>query len=71
MLFVQPFAWHAREALRKMIIGKHVKYIVEYNIPTIGRDFVKICTADGKDVAAELVAAGWARVRSSQQPNEY
>eukprot|EP00123_Amoebidium_parasiticum_P022581 comp9044_c0_seq1/m.4227 comp9044_c0_seq1/g.4227 ORF comp9044_c0_seq1/g.4227 comp9044_c0_seq1/m.4227 type:complete len:894 (-) comp9044_c0_seq1:191-2872(-) len=59
----EPFAWHAREALRRLLVGKPVKYTVEYTVPTTGRDFVRIVTQDGKDAAAELVAQGWLKAR--------
>eukprot|EP00124_Ichthyophonus_hoferi_P001257 Ihof_evm5s61 gene=Ihof_evmTU5s61 len=59
----EPFAWQAREALRHMLVGKQIKYVIEYTVPTTGRDFVRITTKDGKDVASEMVAQGWLKVR--------
>jgi staphylococcal nuclease domain-containing protein 1 len=39
MLFFQPFAWEAREFLRKKLVGKEVSYTVEYKAPGTGREY--------------------------------
>lgn len=35
----QPFAWEAREFLRKKLIGKEVLFSVEYKVPGTGREY--------------------------------
>ena len=40
LLFLwQPFAWEAREFLRKKLIGKEVLFSVEYKVPGTGREY--------------------------------
>lgn len=38
-LLLQPFAWEAREFLRKKLVGKEVSYTVEYKAPGTGREY--------------------------------
>ena len=35
----EPFAWEAREFLRKKLIGKEVVFTVEYKVPSTGREY--------------------------------
>ena len=35
----EPFAWEAREFLRKKLIGKEVVFTVEYKVPSSGREY--------------------------------
>lgn len=35
----QPFAWEAREYLRKKLIGKEVAFVIEYTVPGTGREY--------------------------------
>ena len=39
MCILQPFAWEAREFLRKKLIGKEVLFSVEYKVPGTGREY--------------------------------
>jgi len=36
---LQPFAWEAREFVRKKLIGKEVCFTVEYKAPGSGKEF--------------------------------
>eukprot|EP01135_Chromosphaera_perkinsii_P002958 Nk52_evm69s230 gene=Nk52_evmTU69s230 len=59
--FSQPFAWDCREALRRKIIGKEVKFTVEYKVPS-GREYG--CIWLGKEnITQFLISNGWAKIR--------
>eukprot|EP00262_Sarcandra_glabra_P004367 TRINITY_DN1532_c0_g1_i1.p1 TRINITY_DN1532_c0_g1~~TRINITY_DN1532_c0_g1_i1.p1 ORF type:complete len:989 (-),score=241.67 TRINITY_DN1532_c0_g1_i1:125-3091(-) len=62
----EPFAWDSREYLRKLCIGKEVTFKVDYNVPSIGREFGSVFLGD-KNVALLVVAEGWAKVREQGQ----
>ncbi|PIK48262.1 putative nuclease domain-containing protein 1 [Apostichopus japonicus] len=62
----EPYAWEAREFLRKKLIGKDVAFTVEYVVPGSGRAYG--CIFLGKDTLAEnvtesIVAEGLVEVR--------
>jgi staphylococcal nuclease domain-containing protein 1 len=62
----EPFAWDAREFLRKKVVGKEVCFTVEYRAPGTGKEYG--CVYLGKDTSAEnlteaLVAEGLVEVR--------
>jgi len=61
----QPFAWEAREFLRKKLVGKEVMFQVEYTIPNTGREFGTVFVG-GESVTLALLRAGLARVRESR-----
>jgi len=48
----------SREFLRKLCIGKEVTFRVDYNVPTINRDF-KIVFLEDKNVVVLAVSQGW------------
>ena len=48
MCMFQPFAWEAREFLRKKVIGKEVTFTVEYKPPAAGREYGFIFLGKGK-----------------------
>jgi len=59
----QPFAWAAREFLRKELIGKRVSFRVEATTPT-GREMGSVTLDDtGASVSSLVVGNGWAKVR--------
>ena len=59
----QPFAWAAREFLRKELIGKRVSFRVEATTPT-GREMGSVILEDtGASVSSLVVANGWAKVK--------
>lgn len=75
----EPWAWEARELLRQACIGKTVRFIVEYKVPS-GREFVRLfvpreagesapegASAYGVNVAEELVTAGVVEVRNNDR----
>lgn len=35
----EPYAWEAREFLRKKLVGKEVVFTVEYKVPSTGREY--------------------------------
>ena len=35
----EPYAWEAREFLRKKLVGKEVVFTVEYKVPASGREY--------------------------------
>jgi len=62
----EPYAWEAREFLRKRLVGKEVCFTVEYKTPGTGREYG--CVYNGKDTEAEnmtekLIEAGLVEVR--------
>ncbi|KAH7296655.1 hypothetical protein KP509_26G032900 [Ceratopteris richardii] len=58
----EPFAWDSREFLRKRSIGKEVIFKVDYVVSTINREFGSVFIGE-KNLALEVVEAGWAKVR--------
>ncbi|CAI9767251.1 unnamed protein product [Fraxinus pennsylvanica] len=64
----EPFAWGSREFLRKLCIGKDVKFKVDYTVPSIGREFGSVVfSSDDTNISFLVVAAGWAKVRDQGQ----
>eukprot|EP01137_Pigoraptor_chileana_P032464 Opistho-2@21860 len=75
----EPFAWECREYLRKRLVGKDVKFTVEYAVPS-GREFGTVwidSAANGtsENIVASLVKEGLAKVRpvsgNHQRTEEY
>ena len=63
---MQPFAWEAREYLRKKLVGKEVSFTVEYKVPGTGREYGVIYIGrdvTGENVTEALVAEGLVEVR--------
>ncbi len=48
--------------MRKLLIGKQVKFRVEYAVASIGREFGQVYVGDD-NASLESVANGWAKVR--------
>lgn len=46
-LSLQPYAWEAREFLRKKLVGKEVCYTVEYKAPGTGREYGAVYVGRG------------------------
>ncbi|KAK6171496.1 hypothetical protein SNE40_019673 [Patella caerulea] len=62
----EPWAWEAREFLRKKVIGKEVAFTVEYKAPGTGREYG--CVYLGKDTSGEnlteaMIMEGFVEVR--------
>ena len=51
----EPFAFASREFLRRLLIGKQVKFRVEYAVQSIGREFGQVYVGD---VNAGLMPVG-------------
>nr|CCA19388.1 nuclease putative [Albugo laibachii Nc14] len=67
----EPYAYSSREFLRKLCIGKTVRFKVEYRVNVINRDFGSIWlqNAEGEEHVNTLVAQeGYAKVK--QEGNE-
>ncbi|XP_057749157.1 ribonuclease TUDOR 1 [Arachis stenosperma] len=62
----EPYAWESREFLRKLCVGKEVTFKIDYNVPSINREFASVFLGD-KNVAMLVVAAGWAKIREQGQ----
>lgn len=61
----EPFAWEAREFLRKKLVGQEVVFSVEYSVND--RDYVTLYLgkdANGENMAESLVRAGLVDVRT-------
>ena len=60
----EPFAWESREYLRKLIIGKQVKFNIDYQIQNTNfqRDFATLTLADGQNVGQLCLQNGWVRI---------
>ncbi|KAE8270070.1 hypothetical protein A4X09_0g2273 [Tilletia walkeri] len=72
----EPQAFPSREHLRLLLVGREIRYKVEYTVPIPGasgpgREFAHVFLppkAQGQqdtNVAAEILAAGWAKVHDS------
>ena len=68
--FMQPYAWEAREFLRKLVVGKEVKFVVEHK--TTNREYgVVWVAADGCNLADETLKEGLVEVRQAgARPSE-
>ncbi|ESO85752.1 hypothetical protein LOTGIDRAFT_235720 [Lottia gigantea] len=73
----EPWAWEAREFLRKKVIGKEVAFTVEYTAPGSGKEYG--CVYLGKDTSGEnlteaMIKEGLVEVRKmglkSDDPNQ-
>ncbi|KAI9300621.1 hypothetical protein BJ944DRAFT_21573 [Cunninghamella echinulata] len=64
----EPFAFGAREFLRKLLVGKEVAFIPEYTITTVTpqREYGSIILANGDNVAHLGVKEGWLKVREGK-----
>ena len=70
ILSTQPYAWEAREFVRKLLIGKPVKFQHEYSVDRLEREFGKVTTQSNQNLAELLIGEGLAEVRSQQQKTE-
>ncbi|GFO47277.1 staphylococcal nuclease domain-containing protein 1-like [Plakobranchus ocellatus] len=64
----EPWAWEAREFLRKKIIGKEVAFTVEYKVPGTGREYGVIYLgkdASGENLTESLISEGLVDVRKT------
>ena len=61
-----PFAWGAREFLRKLAVGKRVSFQVEAQ-GAANRAFGAVYLEDGSSLTAHIVSNGWAKPKAGQQ----
>ncbi|DBA04877.1 TPA: hypothetical protein N0F65_006879 [Lagenidium giganteum] len=70
----EPYAWVSREFLRKRVIGKQVRFKVEYRVAAINRDFgsVWITKDNGKEenLCVVMARAGLAKVKPLDQSRD-
>lgn len=59
----EPFAFESRDALRKLVVGKHVQFLVLYQIPNTLRDYGIVFLNDGRQLPEEMVKEGWLKLR--------
>ncbi|KAK7107596.1 staphylococcal nuclease domain-containing protein 1-like [Littorina saxatilis] len=62
----EPYAWEAREYLRKKLIGKEVTFYQEYKVPGSGREYGALYVGkdkDGENITESLIAEGLVDVR--------
>jgi len=70
----EPFAWQAREYLRKKTIGQPCIFRIDYVLENVNREFGSVfvgTTTPPENVAMSVVQAGWAKVRGGQQQSPY
>ncbi|RLN73714.1 hypothetical protein BBJ28_00026222, partial [Nothophytophthora sp. Chile5] len=71
----EPYAWASREHLRKLCVGKVVRFKVEYRVPAINRDFGSVwLPANSRGVEENLCViqarTGYAKVKSVEQSRD-
>ncbi|XP_077999812.1 staphylococcal nuclease domain-containing protein 1-like [Glandiceps talaboti] len=62
----EPWAWEAREFLRKKLVGKEVCFTIEYRVPGSGREYGIVYIGKdttGENVTESIVAEGLVEVR--------
>ncbi|CAE7928549.1 Tudor-SN, partial [Symbiodinium sp. KB8] len=63
----EPFAFQSREFLRELLVGKAVRFEVEYKVDTINRSFAALYL-DSANVNEMVARAGWAKVMEVDDP---
>lgn len=59
----EQFAFESRDALRKMVVGKHIQFQVLYAIPNTKREYGVVFLNDGRRLPEEMVKDGWIKLR--------
>ena len=59
----EPFAWGSREFLRKMVIGKQVRFRIEFVVPGGTRELGTVMLGN-TNINEAVVEAGWAKLRA-------
>jgi staphylococcal nuclease domain-containing protein 1 len=60
----EPFAFESRDYLRRLLVGKVVRFQVLYKIPTgANREYGLIVTPNKEILPQQAVAAGWVKLR--------
>lgn len=60
---LQPYAFKAREFIRREVVNTSVQFKVLYNVPQINREYGVIVLEDGRNLAEVLVHEGMVKVR--------
>ncbi|KAJ1503148.1 hypothetical protein HMI56_002295 [Coelomomyces lativittatus] len=67
----EPFAFEARETLRRVLIGKEVAFKLEYTVPNSGREFCTILAVSPSgelvNIASLLLQKGYAKLREEKR----
>ncbi|KAI4152844.1 MAG: hypothetical protein LQ341_000625 [Variospora aurantia] len=64
----EPFAFHSRDFLRKLTVGKVIQFHVLYSIPTgTKKDYGTVILQGGEQLPEAAVAEGWAKVRDDSR----
>jgi len=59
---LQPYAWEAREFLRKKLIGKEVSFTVEYKAPGTGKEYGFLYIGKGIDHIVQYILCGYSLI---------
>jgi endonuclease YncB( thermonuclease family) len=67
----EPFGWASREFLRKALIGRPVRFRVDYKVEKIARSFATLWLTgpegpEAESVNLKVARAGWARPTSAE-----
>ncbi|OQR83254.1 nuclease [Achlya hypogyna] len=65
----EAYAFASREYLRNLLIGKVVRFKVEYKVAAINRDFGSIYL-NGENVCVLVAKEGWAKVKTLEQSRD-
>uniref|UniRef100_A0A7S2RCV2 Uncharacterized protein n=1 Tax=Mucochytrium quahogii TaxID=96639 RepID=A0A7S2RCV2_9STRA len=63
----EPFAFQSREFLRKLAVGKAVRFKVEYSVPSINRQFGAVYLENKENLCVTIAREGWARVKEGSE----
>jgi len=66
----EPFAFHSRDYLRSLAVGKLVQCTVLYTIPSSQREYGTVLVKDGPELPEAPVKAGWLKVREDAGKKE-
>ncbi|KAF0975316.1 hypothetical protein FDP41_005647 [Naegleria fowleri] len=65
----EPFAFEAREFLRKKLVGKPIKFRVDYTVKETGLNYATIFLGD-ENINEAVVEAGFGEVKEVKNPSE-
>lgn len=66
----EPYAFESREFLRKLLVGKPVKFLTTYEIPVSKKKYGLVELPDGAKLAKLVVEAGCAKVKDNSGRRE-
>ncbi|KAI1001930.1 Nuclease domain-containing protein 1 [Podosphaera aphanis] len=59
----EQWAYESRDALRQLVVGKHIQFSVLYTVPSTKRDYGIIFLQDGTRLPETMVEQGWLKLR--------